>query len=135
MCLPSIVARYPRTEAGARPPSFGTGFKDGALLLAPSTSPAARRTGSSMSGDARHPYLALVRGDKRGLWPALQRLALSAASIPYGVAVRLRNLAYDGGWRTSQRVPVPVISVGNITVGGTGKTPCVEYVARYYRSR
>jgi tetraacyldisaccharide 4'-kinase len=32
-------------------------------------------------------------------------------------------------------VPVPVVSVGNLSVGGTGKTPCVEYLARYYRSQ
>src|SRR5262249_43603746 len=61
-----------------------------------------------------------------GLW---------ALSLVYGAAIRLRNLCYDRGWRRSYRAPIPVISVGNLTVGGTGKTPCVEYVARYYRER
>jgi tetraacyldisaccharide 4'-kinase len=87
-----------------------------------------------MSGARRH-YLALVHGERRGPWPALQRLGLAAASLPYGVAVRLRNLAYDRGWLTAHRAGVSVVSVGNLTVGGTGKTPCVEYVARYYRER
>jgi tetraacyldisaccharide 4'-kinase len=88
-----------------------------------------------MSGGARHQYLALVRGEQRGPWPAFQRLGLWAASLPYGLAVRLRNLTFDRGWRRVERVPVPVVSVGNLTAGGTGKTPCVEYVARYYRQR
>ncbi len=87
-----------------------------------------------MSGARRH-YLALVRGEKRGPWPALQRLGLSAASLPYAIAVRLRNLAYDRGWLRRHRAGVPVVSVGNLTVGGTGKTPCVEYVARHYREQ
>jgi tetraacyldisaccharide 4'-kinase len=86
-------------------------------------------------GGARHRFLALVRGEARGPWPALQRLLLRAASLPYGAAVRLRNLGYRLGWLRFERVPVPVVSVGNLTVGGTGKTPCVEYVARFYRER
>jgi tetraacyldisaccharide 4'-kinase len=86
-------------------------------------------------GGARRRYLDLVRGQSQGLWPTLARLGLGAAAVPYGAAVRLRNAGYRMGWLRSERVPVPVVSVGNLTVGGTGKTPCVEYVAGFYRAR
>jgi tetraacyldisaccharide 4'-kinase len=85
--------------------------------------------------DASRRYLALLRGEARGPWPALQRLALRLASLPYGLAVRLRNACFTRGWCRSERAPVPVVSVGNLTAGGTGKTPCVEYVADFYRRR
>jgi len=47
------------------------------------------------------------------------------AAIPYGVVARLRALLYDWGWFAQRKLPVPVLSVGNLTLGGTGKTPVV----------
>jgi tetraacyldisaccharide 4'-kinase len=80
-------------------------------------------------------YLNLISGRRGGPWAALQRGALWLLSKPYGWATRLRNRLYDRGWKRTYRAPVPVVSVGNLTLGGTGKTPCVEYVARYYRGQ
>jgi tetraacyldisaccharide 4'-kinase len=77
----------------------------------------------------------LIGGRQRGLGAALLRGGLRLLSVPYGWATRLRNRLYDRGWKRCHQAAVPVVSVGNLTVGGTGKTPCVEYVARYYREQ
>ena len=47
---------------------------------------------------------------------------------PYCWAVSIRNLAFDAGWLESKSFDIPIISVGNLTVGGTGKTPHIEYI-------
>ena len=52
----------------------------------------------------------------------------------YELAVRLRVAAYETEYRRPRRLEATVIAVGNITLGGTGKTPMVEYIARYLRS-
>ena len=48
--------------------------------------------------------------------------------FPYWLVLRIRNALFDSGRIKAVQHPVPVISVGNITVGGTGKTPMVEYL-------
>ena len=48
----------------------------------------------------------------------------------YGSIVRFRNWLFDIGLKKSQSFSIPIISVGNITVGGSGKTPHVEYLIR-----
>ena len=54
---------------------------------------------------------------------------------PYTMAVSRRNRRFDRGITPIHRVNVPVVSVGNLTLGGTGKTPLVEWIARWYRTR
>jgi len=56
-------------------------------------------------------------------------LLLFPIGLVYGLAVRLRRLLYRLNVLTSIRLPVPVIVVGNLTVGGTGKTPLVLWLA------
>lgn len=53
------------------------------------------------------------------LWPL---------SIWYGVAVWVRNLLFDRGLLSSYVSPIPTIGIGNLSVGGTGKTPMAEYL-------
>jgi tetraacyldisaccharide 4'-kinase len=62
---------------------------------------------------------------------------LSWALLPlagaYCAVAALRRLAYRRGWRRAVRLPVPVVVVGNLTVGGTGKTPLVLWLVQRLR--
>jgi tetraacyldisaccharide 4'-kinase len=66
--------------------------------------------------------------------PTLAGLTLIPLSMLYRGIVAIRRHAYRRGWFSSVRLPVPVIIVGNITVGGTGKTPLVIWLARRLRA-
>jgi len=59
---------------------------------------------------------------------------LQPAAALYGMAMQLRNRLYDRGIFKSWRAPIPVVSVGNITTGGTGKTPLVDWIVKFYEA-
>lgn len=54
---------------------------------------------------------------------------LAPAELLFRAAVAARNLAYGRGWLRVDRAPVPVVSVGNVGVGGAGKTPVAAWIA------
>jgi tetraacyldisaccharide 4'-kinase len=62
--------------------------------------------------------------------PLKPHKALLPLACLYGAAVALRNRLFDCGWLRERRFPLPVVGVGNLTVGGTGKTPHIEYLLR-----
>ncbi len=61
------------------------------------------------------------------------RVALAPAEAAFRAGVALRNRGYDAGWLRTERVDVPVISVGNVAVGGAGKTPFAAWLAARLR--
>lgn len=56
------------------------------------------------------------------------RLLLLPIALLVGIYIRLRNLCYDRGWLRSASFNLPVICIGNLSVGGTGKSPMTEYL-------
>ena len=78
---------------------------------------------------------AVMSGTDRRARAAALRLALASAEPVYAGAAALRNWLFDAGLRSRHRLPRPTISVGNITTGGTGKTPVVRWLAGRLRER
>jgi tetraacyldisaccharide 4'-kinase len=77
-------------------------------------------------------FLQRVWYERRSQWFSLLLLPLSWL---FGFVAAVRRTAYRRGWSQSFRVSRPVIVVGNITVGGTGKTPMTIWLAERLRSR
>lgn len=77
----------------------------------------------------------VVEGRRRGAAASCIRAALTPPSLAYRLAVAARNAAYDRGLLRPRRLPRPVVSVGNLAAGGTGKTPLVKLLAAGLRAR
>ncbi len=67
---------------------------------------------------------------EKPFWTKVLLFPLYLLSLPYGAAVRAKAFFYSIGLWNPKRLPCPVICVGNITVGGTGKTPLVMALAK-----
>lgn len=80
----------------------------------------------------RRYYLSVISGQRRGLLSTLLRGVLWLAQIVYATLHRSRQILYGVGILRSHKFPCPVVSVGNITAGGTGKTPLVEFLVRWF---
>lgn len=78
-----------------------------------------------------------VRGmwERSGLRGKALGVLLWPASLVYAAAISLRNLLFSRGWIKAVQLPRPVISIGNLTVGGTGKTPTCIWLAQALRSQ
>lgn len=72
----------------------------------------------------------VIFGRAKGFRAALMRFVMRAVSGIFRMIVQIRLWRYRAGWRPQHHLGTQVIAVGNITVGGTGKTPVVELLAR-----
>jgi len=72
----------------------------------------------------------LLSGQSSGLAATILRFFLYAASGVYSIVIWLRNFLYLAGWLKAHQVDAVVISIGNITTGGTGKTPLVVWLCK-----
>lgn len=63
------------------------------------------------------------------------RMPLIPLALLYGATMRLRAAAFRWGWLATERLPLPTVAVGNLSVGGTGKTPLAGWIAEHYIAR
>jgi len=77
----------------------------------------------------------VIFGRAKGFRAALTRFLMSALAVAFRGVVQLRLWLFRSGWREEHYLGTQVVSIGNITVGGTGKTPVVELLARSLRDK
>ena len=77
---------------------------------------------------------AIITGRTTGIIPSLLIGLLTPLSYIYAVLIKMRGWLYDCGILKQKQLPCGVISVGNIVVGGTGKTPVVIWIAKYLQN-
>ncbi len=80
-----------------------------------------------------------MSGWHRRVWDAeglfwLISAGLAPAEWAFRLGTALRSWGYDRGWLSSSRPPIATVAVGNLTVGGTGKTPLTAWIARRLKS-
>jgi len=73
--------------------------------------------------------------ERRGVLGRLLWFSLLPVSCLYWLGVQTRNALYSVGWKTTQTLNEFVLSIGNLTVGGTGKTPTVVWMAQELQKR
>ncbi|MBX3744323.1 MAG: tetraacyldisaccharide 4'-kinase [Verrucomicrobiae bacterium] len=80
-------------------------------------------------------FLEVIFEQRRGRLATLVRAALHGLSYGYRLAIKIRRVLYDSRLIRDSTLGVQVIAIGNLTVGGTGKTPVVEKFARQLKDQ
>ncbi len=131
-CVGRLVSLSPLSEVGPTPPPFVP--KDAGPIRPPPF--AAWRVPFHSTDKMKTTFQTTARGWVDGSSQTLAaqafRTAATLVSLPYSGVVRLRDRLYDLGVLRASQPPRPTISVGNLTLGGVGKTPFVGWLADYF---
>jgi len=85
--------------------------------------------------ERRAKYVSMTANGPQSIRTFIIFWGLRPLSFLYGLVMRVRSSLFRAGLRETYRASVPVVSVGNITTGGTGKTPMVDFLAKYLVAR
>lgn len=78
-------------------------------------------------------YLRIISGQTNSWRARAIKPCLWLLSLLYRVGLGIRNRMFDWGFRSTEKVDIPVISLGNLTTGGTGKTPMVAFLTQWFQ--